>query len=306
MTVGRPVGNTCVHLLDADLLPVPVGMVGELCIGGLGLARGYADRPGQTAERFVPDPFGCRPGGRLYRTGDLARYDAHGRLYVLGRADSQVKIRGFRIELGEVEAALARHPAVRAAVATARAEHSGELRLDAYAVPEPGPGPTVAQLRGFLRERLPAAMVPSRIAIVGELPVTANGKVDRAALPEIHVETLGPAGPNLPAATRLERLIADVWRQVLNVSELGTADNFFDLGGHSVLLVAVAGRLAEELGRPVTPLTVLEHPTVAALARHLGQDGEPGPTAEEAAGKEAPAAGRNRLRQRRERIGESI
>ncbi|HEX5496978.1 MAG TPA: amino acid adenylation domain-containing protein, partial [Mycobacteriales bacterium] len=185
VSVGRPIANTCVHVLDQNLHPVAVGMIGEVYIGGAGVARGYAHRPGLTAECFVPDPFGCHPGGRMYRTGDLGRYGPDGRLYLLGRTDSQVKIRGFRIELGEVETMLTVHPAVRAAVATARREPSGDLRLDAHVLLEPGARPSVVDLRGFLRDRLPRAMVPARIGVLRSLPLTANGKVDRAALPEV-------------------------------------------------------------------------------------------------------------------------
>ncbi|MFD3581564.1 amino acid adenylation domain-containing protein [Streptomyces sp. NPDC058683] len=301
VSVGRPIDHTCVHLLDADLRPVPVGMVGELCIGGDGLARGYADQPGRTADRFVPDPFGCRPGGRLYRTGDLARQDAHGRLYVLGRADSQVKIRGVRIELGEVETALGRHTDVRAAVARVSPEPSGELRLDAYVVLEPGRRPNVAQLRDHLRETLPTAMVPSRIGVLGELPVTAVGKIDRAALPEIHADAPAPGAGGTGLHSPLERAVAAVWQKELGLPAVGGADNFFDLGGHSVQLVQVAAVLSDELGRDVTPLTILEHPSVAALARHLDGPRRPEQAAEDP---QDAAVGRDRLRRRRSRAEE--
>jgi amino acid adenylation domain-containing protein len=301
VTVGRPIDHTCVHVLDADLRPVPVGMVGELCVGGLGVARGYAGRPGLTAERFVPDPLGCRPGGRVYRTGDLARRDPQGRLHVLGRADSQVKIRGFRIELGAVEAALSRHPGVRAAVATARTEDSGEFRLDAYVVPAAGHRPTPAELRTFVRAELPAAMVPSRIGALETFPLTANGKVDRAALPEIGPDTPAGAGPPAPTGSGLEEVVARVWRKVLGAGPIGATDNFFDLGGHSVLLVQAAGLLQDELGREVAPLTILEHPTIAALTRHLRSGGAP--TGPAGPGPDAgSAAGRDRLRRRRSRV----
>jgi amino acid adenylation domain-containing protein len=287
VTVGKPIANTCVHVLDRDLTPVPVGMLGEVYIGGTGVAQGYVGRPGLTAERFVPDPV-C--GGRMYQTGDLARYDPAGNLYVTGRADSQVKIRGFRIELGEVETVLAKHPAVQLAVATTRPEPSGEQRLDAYVLPLPGARPSPHELRDYLKEKLPAQMVPARIGVVTELPMTPNGKVDRAALPEIALEV--PA-EHVPASTERERAIVEVWRDVLGV-EPGVTDNFFDLGGHSVLLAQASNELRQRFGWEITPLTLLEHPTIASLAQHL--DGAV--TTVEV----VSTGGRGRLRQRRQRV----
>jgi amino acid adenylation domain-containing protein len=287
VTVGKPIANTCVHVLDRDLTPVPVGMLGEVYIGGAGVARGYIGRPGLTAERFLPDPV-C--GGRMYRTGDLARYDPEGHLYVTGRADSQVKIRGFRIELGEVETVLATHPMVQLAVATTRPEPSGEQRLDAYVLPMAGARPSPAELRDHLKDKLPAPMVPARIGVVTELPMTPNGKVDRAALPEIELEK--PA-EHVPAGTERERVIVEVWRDVLGV-EPGVTDNFFDLGGHSVLLAQVSNELRQRLGCEITPLTLLEHPTIASLARHL--------SGAETTVEVVSTGGRGRLRQRRQRV----
>ncbi|WP_433257647.1 non-ribosomal peptide synthetase [Streptosporangium sp. CA-135522] len=297
MTVGLPIANTCVHVLDDELRPLAIGLTGEVYIGGSGLARGYAGRPGLSAERFVPDPF-C--GGRMYRTGDLARLDPHGRLRIVGRSDGQVKIRGFRIELGEVESVLARHPAVRAAVVTTAAEPSGGLRLDAHVLPAPGALATAGELRSYLRQRLPEPMVPARIGIVGALPLTANGKIDRAALPEVGVEV---GGGHVPAGTGLEHALAGIWREVLGMEAVGVTDNFFDLGGHSVLLVQMSSLVAERLSMEITPLTILEHPTVASLARHLSL-GEPGTAERPDIGEtdEARAAGgRERLLQRRTR-----
>jgi len=302
VSAGRPIANTCVHVLDAGLHPVAAGMVGELCIGGLGVARGYSGRPGLTAERFVPDPFGCWPGGRMYRTGDLARYDPHGRLYVLGRADSQVKIRGFRVELGAVETALARHPSVRAAVAVTVREPSGELRLDAHVVLAADASVSMAELRGFLKDTLPPAMVPSRIGVLSSLPLTANGKVDRAALPQIRLDTAAPGGRVVPAAPGLERTIAGIWGTVFGIGEPSVTENFFDLGGHSVLLVEAASQLTGALGREVTPLTILEYPTIASLARHLGLNRTAADAAGEAGDGPAQTTGRARLLQRRSRV----
>jgi hypothetical protein len=216
---------------------------------------------------------------------------------VLGRADSQVKIRGFRVELGEIETAVARHPAVAAAAATTRPEPSGERRVDAYAVLRPGAAATTAELRRFARDHLPPFMVPARLAIVTALPLTANGKVDRARLPEISA-TAAPAPRPGPAGTALEQAIAGAWRAVLGVEQPGRTDNFFDLGGHSVLLAQVSGLLSEDLGQEVTPLTILEHPTIAALAAHLGA--VPGPAPPEPDARPGPAR-RELLAQRRSR-----
>jgi amino acid adenylation domain-containing protein len=301
ISVGGPIANTCAHVLDPDLRPVAIGMVGELCIGGTGVARGYVGRPDLTAERFVPDPFGCQPGGRMYRTGDLARYDQAGRLYVLGRTDSQVKIRGFRVELGEIETALARHPAVRAAAAAARREQSGEMRVDGYLVLEPGVQVEVAEVRHFVTGRLPPVMVPARLAVVESLPLTANGKVDRAKLPEISAGNPAPAR-HVPTGTRLEHAIARVWRAVLDVEQPGMTDNFFDLGGHSVLLAQVSGLLSQDLGREVTQLMILEHPTIASLASHLEAGDDTPPPDQDAA---PVLAGRDRLLRRRSKARNS-
>lgn len=287
VTVGQPIANTCVHVLDRELSPVAVGLVGEVYIGGAGLARGYAGRPGLTAERFVPDPG----GGRMYRTGDLARLDPLGRLHVLGRSDGQVKIRGFRVELGEVEVALSRHPSVRAAVATTAADPSGSLRLEAHVVLSPGAQVLPGSLRAYLEERLPEAMVPARIGILSALPLTANGKVDRAALPEI---TGGSGGEHVPAGTRLEHSLAEIWREVLQLEEVGMTDNFFDLGGHSVLLVRVADLVMERLSLEITALTLLEHPTINALAGYLTRPPD-------ADGETRGLGGRELLLQRRRR-----
>jgi amino acid adenylation domain-containing protein len=264
--IGRPIDGTRVYVLGGSFEPVPPGATGELLIGGAGVARGYHGRPDLTAERFVPDPWGAA-GDRLYRTGDLARWLPDGRIQFLGRRDHQVKLRGHRVELGEIESCLASHPSVREAVVMAREDRPGDQRLVAYLVPD-GAAPTTSELRAFLRERLPEPLVPGSFVVVQAWPLTPNGKVDRKALPP-------PAGVEArphPATLRpgLERRIAGVWREVLGLDRVGANDNFFDLGGHSLLLGRVQARLREELGVEVSMIDLLRHPTVAALGGFLG------------------------------------
>jgi amino acid adenylation domain-containing protein len=269
-TIGRPVSNTQVYLLDAAMQPVPVGVRGELYLGGGGLARGYFGRPGLTAERFVPDPFGQAPGGRLYRTGDVARYQPGGEIEFLGRVDNQVKVRGFRIELGEVEAALLRHAWVREAAVVADGDTSGERRLVAYVAPAGG-RPSPGEFRTYLKERLPHYMVPAAFVILDELPRTPNGKIDRGAL-RAYGPTSRPSGESYaPPRSEMERLIAGVWGEVLKAEQVGLHDNFFELGGHSILAFQVYHKLHETLRMEIQPLSIFRYPTVSLLAAHLGQ-----------------------------------
>ncbi|WP_101790923.1 non-ribosomal peptide synthetase [Nonomuraea indica] len=273
--VGRddwaPVAATSIHILDADLRPVPGGGEGELYIGGLGLARGYLGRPALTAERFLPDPFGP-PGGRLYRTGDVARRLASGGVEIVGRTDHQIKIRGFRVEAGEVEAALAAHPAVARAVVVARPGPAGEARLVAYLVPEAGAGVDRVgvdrvELRDVLRRRLPSYMIPATFVTVAALPLTLNGKVDRSRLPEPRWEE--QAGPALAPRTAAEHIVARAWREVFALPEVGVDDDFFDLGGHSLIATRLASRLRAATGADVPISALLADPTPAGQARAL-------------------------------------
>ncbi|MFP5284432.1 MAG: amino acid adenylation domain-containing protein, partial [Thermoanaerobaculia bacterium] len=259
--IGRPIANTRIHLLDPDLLPVPVGVPGELFIAGVNLARGYVERPDLTAERFLPDPEGREPGERIYRTGDLARWREDGAIEYLGRLDHQVKIRGVRIELGEIEAALVSVPGVREAVVVAREEVSGDRRLVAYVTGEVAAG----DLRVLLRERLPDSMVPSAFVTLPALPLTANGKVDRKALPA--PEPSGAGESYVAPRTREEELLAAVWAQVLRLPRVGVEDNFFELGGDSILSIQVVAR-SRQAGLLFTVRQLFEHQTVAGLARH--------------------------------------
>jgi amino acid adenylation domain-containing protein len=269
--IGRPIPGARAHVLDRRGLPVPLGVAGELLVGGPGVARGYLRRPEITAERFVPDPFAGTPGTRLYRTGDLVRWKAAGELEFLGRVDQQVKIRGFRVELEEIEAALRAHPAVRDAAVALR-----DPRLVAWIVREPGSeiSSLTSELRSFLGGRLPEYMVPSLFQELPALPLTPSGKVDRRGLPE--PEGLRPdLGTGYVAPkNELERSIAAVWRELLGVDRVGVEDNFFDLGAHSLLMVRAHARLREALGRELTVIDLFRHPSVGALARHLSKEEE--------------------------------
>ncbi|HYG11274.1 MAG TPA: amino acid adenylation domain-containing protein, partial [Pyrinomonadaceae bacterium] len=269
--IGRPIANTQVYLLDRQLSPVPVGVAGELFIGGAGLARGYQQRPELTAEKFIPNPFSDEPGARLYRTGDLARFLRDGQIDYLGRLDEQVKIRGFRIELGEIEAVLQEHPSVRESIVMAREDAPGDTRLVAYMVAAQ-PQPTTAELRGHVKAKLPEFMIPSAFIMLDALPLTASGKVDRRALPapgdvrrEAGATFVGPRSGS-------EREIVAIWEEVLRVENVGVYDNFFELGGHSLLMIQVRNKLEEKLQRKVTVADLFKYPTVNALAKFLDQE----------------------------------
>jgi amino acid adenylation domain-containing protein/non-ribosomal peptide synthase protein (TIGR01720 family) len=267
--IGRPIPGTRLYVLDERLAPFPAGVAGELYIGGDGLARGYLDRPALTAERFVPDPFGDRPGGRLYRTGDLVRHRPDGNLEFLGRVDHQVKVRGFRIEPGEIEAALLRCAGVREAVVAAREDAPGSRRLVAYVVSdvmsEPGAPAPQARLRETLQASLPAHMIPAAFVALDALPLTANGKVDRRALPAPATARPDLPGEHAAPETAAERRLAAIWSEVLRVEPVGLHDNFFQLGGDSILSIQVVSR-ASRAGLHITARQIFEHQTIAALA----------------------------------------
>ena len=277
--IGVALPDLRVYVLDADLRPVPPGVAGEMYVAGAGLARGYLNRPGLTAERFVADPFGT-PGTRMYRTGDLARWTAPaGRpdmeLEYLGRADSQVKIRGFRIELGEIEAVLAARPELAQVAVLDREDQPGVRRLVAYLVPAPGRQlPPGDELRALAARSLPDYMVPSAFVPLDRLPLNANGKLDRRALPAPETG-VGDGAGHVPVRTEAERLVAQVWSEVLGVERVGAEDDFFALGGDSILSIRVASRLRTALGVDVSPLAVFSEPTVAGLAAALSAAAEP-------------------------------
>jgi acyl-CoA synthetase (AMP-forming)/AMP-acid ligase II len=324
--IGRPIDNLRLHVVDRRLAPQPIGVPGELLLGGVGLARGYHGRPGLTAERWVPDPFatdfgaagpgetgGAAPGGRLYRTGDLARWRADGSVEYLGRLDHQFKLRGLRIELGEIEAALLRQPQVAAAAAGIDRSAPGDARLVAWIVPrqaappvaaEAAEAPTVAEapaelagaLRAALRRELPDGMVPTLFVTLPALPTTPSGKVDRRALPAPALDGAAAAARWREPETAAEKLLAEVWSEVLRRERVGAGDDFFALGGHSLLAAQVVARLAREIGLELPLRQVFETPVLADLAaavdeRLLAEDAGEHQAAAAAVETETQAAG---------------
>jgi amino acid adenylation domain-containing protein len=270
--IGRPIDNVEAYILDADLRPVPVGVAGELHVGGAGLARGYLRRPELTAARFIPHPFSPVPGSRLFRTGDRARYLADGGIEFLGRFDQQVKVRGYRIELGEVEAALGAHPAARDSVVVARADASDERRLIAYVVPREHPAPPVGEWRDFLSARLPDYMLPSAFVFLASLPLTPGGKVDRRALPAPDDARPDMTQTFVAPRTPLERWLAERWCDALGLAQVGVDDNFFELGGDSIKAAILVNRLQEEIGKVVHVVAIFDAPTVSRLALYLKEN----------------------------------
>ncbi|WNG47516.1 amino acid adenylation domain-containing protein [Archangium minus] len=266
--IGRPISNLRIHILDAHLRPVPVGVPGELYIGGIGLARGYYRRPDLTAERFVADPIGTEPGARLYKTGDLARYLPGGEIEYLGRTDFQVKLRGFRIELGEIEASLGQYPTVREAVVVAREDVPGDKRLVGYVVPATGQVVDVAELRRHLQRQLPEYMVPAAFVVMNALPLSSNGKVERRALPAPS-SSLEESRAHAPPRTRTEELLCGLFARLLRLERVGIHDDFFSLGGHSLLATRLVARVHETFGVELPLRAFFDAPTVARLAEQL-------------------------------------
>src|SRR5581483_902658 len=263
--IGRPIANTTFYILDAQRQPVPIGAAGELYIGGDGVARGYFNRPELTAEKFVPDPFSSVPAARLYRTGDLARHLPDGNVQFLGRTDFQVKVRGFRIELGEIECAIAQHPLIQQAVVVVREDTPGDKRLVAYMVARGQI--SVGEVRDSLKQRLPDYMIPGTLVTLDEFPLTPNGKVDRRALPAPDPEQT--IATTSMARTAVEEVLAEVWREVLQIPAIGIHDNFFALGGHSLSATRVVSRIQRIFKVEVPLRTIFERPTISQLAEAL-------------------------------------
>jgi len=273
-SIGRPIANTQLYILDPHLQPAPVGVSGELYVSGVSLARGYLNRPDLTAEKFIPHPFSEERGARLYKTGDLVRYQSDGNIEFLGRADQQVKIRGFRIEVGEIEAVLGQHPAVGKAVVHIQENASGDKRLIAYVVsktPNPEDALTAGLLRGFLKERLPDYLTPSSFMILEAFPLTPSGKVDRKRLPAPESDRPRLEVDYVMPRTGMEGVIADVWKEALNLEKVGIHDNFFDLGGHSLTMAKVHYELQQRLEKDISMIEMFKYPTISAWSEYLSQ-----------------------------------
>jgi acyl-coenzyme A synthetase/AMP-(fatty) acid ligase len=265
--IGLPIPGARIHLLDRNLQPVPVGVAGEIVVGGTGVASGYLNRPELTAERFIPDPFGHLPKGMLYRSGDLARYRRDGDIEYLGRSDQQVKLRGFRIELGEVESALMKLPGVTEAAVLLREDLRDDPRLCAYIV-MPDPAPDI-ELRAQLKRTLPEYMIPATFVHLNALPLTPNGKIDRRALPA--PRRVARDSDRRPSVTPIEQVVADTWAEVLQIPHVGVDDDFFEVGGHSLSAMRVVARLSDILGVDVPLRMLFDAPTVARLGRQLAR-----------------------------------
>jgi amino acid adenylation domain-containing protein len=264
--IGRAFANTRIYIVDAGFEPQPVGIPGELCVGGAGVGLGYLNKPELTAERFLPDPFSDIPGARLYRTGDLARWLPDGNIEFIGRADRQLKIRGFRIEPGEIEAVLERHPGVRQAAVTDRKDDRGDTRLVAYLTLTDPDEPVAEVLRALVADQLPAYMIPAAWVTVDSMPTTPNGKVDLGALPDPRFDRSANADEYVEPRTDTERVLARLWSEVLDVDQVGVDDNFFALGGHSLLAMQVTSRVRSELGLPLPIRTIFDAPTLAQFS----------------------------------------
>jgi acyl carrier protein len=297
-TIGRPLSNVKAYVLDQKQQPLGIGVAGEIYIGGDGVGRGYLNQPELTAERFIPHPYSGEAGARLYRTGDVGRYLRDGNIEHLGRLEDQVKLRGLRIELGEIEVVLSHHPAVRQAAVTVREDQPGDKRLTGYIVAEAEARPSIKELRHFLRQKLPDHMIPTAFMMLESLPLNSHGKVERGALP-------APDGlseldaPYVVPRTEAEHNVARVWQEVLGLESVGIFDNFFDLGGHSLLMIQVHNQLRERFKFEVSLVELFEYPSINSLAEHLSRQKNVTPMQDEnlvLANK--LREGRKRLRQR--------
>jgi amino acid adenylation domain-containing protein len=271
LPIGRPLANTFVYVLDEQLQPVPIGVPGEMYIGGAGLSRGYLHRPQLTAERFVSNPWASFSGERLYKTGDIGRYLADGNIEFWGRRDEQVKIRGFRIELAEVEAVLSQHPSVQQTVVIAREDVPGNKRLVAYVVTLNDSQLSTVQLRQFLKEKLPEYMIPGAFVFLDTLPVTPNGKVDRRSLPTPDINNLAVDTSFVPPLDIVEQQLAEIWAEVLNIYPVGVKNNFFEIGGHSLLAVQLMAKVEQQFGKNLPLATLFQYSTIEQLATILRQ-----------------------------------
>ena len=270
--IGCPIPDLQIYLLDSDLQQVPVGVEGEIYVGGAGVARGYYNRPELTAERFVSDPFNDDSEARLYKSGDLARYLENGDLEYLGRIDNQVKIRGFRIELGEVEAKLAQHPQIEKCVVLPKEDFSGSKILVGYIVPKGNFLVKTSQIREFLQEKLPEYMIPAAFVSVPTFPLTEHGKLDRRALLNTEATRDRSSAKAIAPSTELETTLVQIWQEVLNIESIGIKDSFFDLGGHSLLAISLFTKIEQELSKNVPVSAIFQAPTIEELARYIEND----------------------------------
>ena len=275
--LGRPIANTQIYLLDQHRNLVPIGIPGEVYIGGASVARGYLNRPELTSERFIPNPFNTEPDARLYKTGDLARYLPNGNIEFLGRIDDQVKLRGFRIELGEIEAVLSQHPAVQKAVVIVREEVPGDKCLVAYVVLHNNQTATVDDLQSYMLKQVPTYMVPFAFVLLRELPLTANGKVDRRALPPPEVSRCMAKDTFVAPTLPLHHQLVQIWEDLLGVRHIGIRDNFFYLGGHSLLAARLINQIEQVFGKRIPLATLFTRPTIEQLADALQEEGDMDP-----------------------------
>jgi amino acid adenylation domain-containing protein len=275
--IGEPIPDLQLYVLNGNLEPLPIGVAGELYVGGAGLGRGYLSRPELTEERFIPDPFSRRPGARLYKTGDVARFLPNRDLEYLGRADQQVQIRGFRVELGEIESVLAENEAIRQVVVIVREEQPGDQRLVAYFVRVPDRAVDISELRKHLRAKVPEYMVPQYFVELERIPLNSSGKVDRRALPEPRLDRQADESYVAPQGES-ERILTAIWEELLQMGKVGVRDNFFDLGGHSLLLVKMVREVEKTFGRKVSIIDVFQRPTIKALAEFLADERGGGPS----------------------------
>lgn len=271
--IGRPIANSSVYILSRGMQPMPIGVPGEVYVGGDGLAQGYWQRPELTAEKFVPNPFSDEAGAKLYKTGDIGRFDRDGNVEFVGRIDHQIKLRGFRIELGEIESLLARHPQVNSTVAMLREDMPGDKRLVAYVIPK-GAAPSAGDLKTFLKAQLPEYMVPSAFVVMEQFPLTPNEKVDRKALPAPEQNRLDLNRTLLGPRDAVEQQLTKIWEKVLGVQPIGVTDNFFELGGHSLLAVRVFTQIEKTLGKKLPLATLFRAPTIEEIARVVRDDNQ--------------------------------
>ncbi|HEY0735023.1 MAG TPA: amino acid adenylation domain-containing protein [Herpetosiphonaceae bacterium] len=267
--IGRPFPNTQFYILDDELQPMPVGVPGELYVGGTGLAQGYLNQPGLTAERYIPHPFSTTPGARLYKTGDRARYRVDGNVEFLGRIDRQLKVRGFRVEPGEIESVLMQHPGIHEAAVIAQSTGGNDNRLVAYVTATQTPAPTAEQLRAFMQEKLPDYMIPTLFMVLDAMPISANGKIDRRALPAPTLDRADLATAYIAPRTAVEEVIAEIWSRVLDVERIGVYDNFFELGGHSLLATQVMARVTSTFDVDLPLRVLFDHATIGSLAAQV-------------------------------------